>query len=92
MSYTPGPWRNSFKFNNEGHIHADGTPRLATVLLKHCSTNEHRANIHLITCAPELLECLEKLVKSLEWEEKKSGTTYAGYDDAKKVIAKARGE
>lgn len=38
---------------------------------------------------PYLLSALKRLVESLEWEERRSGMTYAGYDDAKNAIWKA---
>jgi len=44
----------------------------------------------LIDAAPDLLAALETLTSSLEWEEKRSGTTYNGYDDARAAIAKAK--
>lgn len=42
--------------------------------------------------APDLLAALETLIASLEWEENRSGTTYNGFDTARRAIAKAKGE
>lgn len=39
--------------------------------------------------APELLAALQGIVASLTWEEKRSGTTYAGYARARAAIRKA---
>lgn len=58
---------------------------------KHEDQERQRANARLIAAAPEMLEALGELVASLDWEEKRSGRTYAGYENAKAAIAKATG-
>jgi hypothetical protein len=54
-----------------------------------------KANAEFIVLAcnahADLLAALEMLVASLEWEEKRSGITYNGFDSARAAIAKARG-
>lgn len=36
----------------------------------------------------ELLDALAVLVDSLKWEERRSGTTYAGYETARAILQK----
>jgi hypothetical protein len=52
---------------------------------------EDSCNRRLIASAPALLAACKALVASLEWEKNRSGTTYAGYEDARAAIAKAEG-
>jgi hypothetical protein len=40
----------------------------------------------------DLLRVLTTLLASLAWEAARSGTTYAGYDDAFNVMARVRAE
>lgn len=49
---------------------------------------ENEANARLIAAAPDLLAALKTLVASLDWEAKRSGTTYHGYEEAVSAIAK----
>ena len=49
------------------------------------------ANARLIAAAPELLEGAKMLDISLQWEERRSGTTYNGMDTLRAAIAKAEG-
>jgi hypothetical protein len=49
------------------------------------------ANARLIAAAPDLLEAGKMLLESLEWEEKRSGTTYRGMDTLRAAIATADG-
>ena len=49
------------------------------------------ANARLIAAAPTMYEALKALAESLDWESKRSGTTYAGHEDARAAIAKVEG-
>ena len=40
---------------------------------------------------PDLLAAMRILVASLNWEEKRSGTTYNGWEEARAALAKAEG-
>jgi hypothetical protein len=64
----------------------NGNPSPETI-----ATVTKRCNAALIAAAPALLEALKGLVSSLEWEERRSGTTYSGYDSAREAIARAEG-
>src|SRR6185369_9018222 len=54
-------------------------------------TTPRQSDARLIAAAPDMLEALRALVASLEWETKRSGTTYAGFEDAQAAIRKAEG-
>ena len=85
QKHTPGPWI------------ADGTTVMTSdgiylhVATTHFLTDRPEANARLIAAAPEMYEALKALVESLDWEAKRSGTTYAGHEDARAAIAKAEG-
>jgi hypothetical protein len=90
LKHTPGPWK--------AHDN-DGTGTLPCVLSEKINAggNWYVAQCHvyedalLVAAAPELLAAIEELVHSLEWEEKRSGTTYFGFEAAKAAIEKAKG-
>lgn len=91
--HTPGPWHiNRFKGDNfrvSPHEYGCSRPyRIAELI-------NNEANAHLIAAAPELLEALEGLVNVVSnWEEKygEGASNITAYFDAKKAIAKAKGE
>ena len=97
--HTPGPWRigyyrpadgdealavwsESIKEGEKGH------PVCLVSTVKKMDERDE-ANARLIAAAPELLEACKELVHSLEWEVKRSGTTYFGFEAAKAAIKKA---
>ena len=43
----------------------------------------------IMRTVPDLVEALTTLLQSLEWEEKRSGTTYNGYESARAAIRAA---
>ena len=47
---------------------------------------------HLQEINAELLAALQAIIASLEWEERRSGLTYNGYETAKAAIARATGK
>lgn len=61
MKHTKEPWSiNSWtQRDSDIRIGAAGTPLIATVHLRDCSINEHKANAKLIAASPELLSALE---------------------------------
>ncbi len=87
--HTTAPWSiNDWpQSNSDIVIGAEGTPRIAAVLLRHVSFNEQKANANLITAAPELLTALEACVSCLT-----PGRDNAERRLARKAIAKATGQ
>ena len=94
--HTPGPWRTvgggviADSYGWKGAIIAPA----GTITHKDLDNGMYdnlrgEANARLIAAAPDLLEALQTLVASLDWEEKRSGTTYAGHDAARAAIARA---
>lgn len=53
---------------------------------KHGTSDCAEANARLIAAAPTMYEALKALVESLDWEAKRSGTTYAGHEDARAAL------
>jgi len=53
--------------------------------------HNHVGNARLIVAAPEMVEALGTLLKSLEWEEKRSGTTYHGSETARALLERIEG-
>ncbi len=45
--------------------------------------------LNAVNTHDELLEACRTLLSSLQWEEKRSGTTYHGYEDLIEAVAKA---
>lgn len=99
--HTPGPWYADFEA--AGHhvpiIKYDaGTDSLGTrydyvvASVRYGTDPEPSANARLIAAAPAMFEALRTLIHSLEWEAKRSGTTYHGFEDAKAALALAQGK
>lgn len=101
--HTPGPWRvassDECKDMNSTMAVVTGTQNSIIVVANAWKTDDQipsiasdsqaTANARLIAAAPELLEACKELVHSLEWEVKRSGTTYFGFEAAKAAIKKA---
>jgi len=94
--HTPGPWEYGITREGGLAIWADNEPdHDADALAIACdrpTRDETVDNARLIAAAPDLLAAAEAVLASLGWEEKRSGTTYAGSDKLRTAIAAARGE
>jgi hypothetical protein len=84
--WTPGPWYVDTDCQEE--ILTKAGNLVATAYHNRPQVNE---NVSLIVAAPEMAEALRALIASLEWEKKRSGTTYVGFENAKAALAKAEG-
>lgn len=88
--WTPGPWeKKSFALSEE--ILAPGNKLVAIVRLRHYESSEEiRANAHLIAAAPELYDALFNMMEIYHGRAEQS---YPGQmaKDAMKALAKARG-
>ena len=71
------------RYTNKGRIRPSVDPRWVYL------TPEASA---LVNASPDLLAAAEAVLASLGWEEKRSGTTYAGSDKLRTAIAAAKGE
>ena len=94
MQHTAGPWRRQRPHGSDIPVWgADGKSRGCVALVNMSAERaaEAEANAVLIAAAPTMYEALKALVESLDWESKRSGTTYAGHEDARAAIAKAEG-
>ena len=96
QKHTKGPWEvrevNNGRVRRALHIFAAGWP--GTLICEDVygrTLEEGDANRALVKAAPEMYEALKALVESLDWESKRSGTTYAGHEDARAAIAKVEG-
>lgn len=89
-SHTPGPWAQTYSKNPQIVGTVSGKD-IASTSARNVPLAQSEANARLIAAAPEMLEALQTLVESLTWEEKRSGTTYSGLEDARAAIAKATG-
>ena len=90
--WTPGPWAQD-KFALSVDILASRPKLVATVKSKNCdSPEEMAANAHLIAAAPELYDALEDMVSL--WERVHPGVILGkpAILNAKRIMAKARGE
>lgn len=89
LDHTPGPWEH-IQHGWDGSYIVGDDPRvnhkrhIADVNLYHDGSE---ANASLIAAAPDLLEALESLVNSHA-----PGANFQAVNNARKVIAKARGE
>lgn len=100
MKHTPGPWEvvrswrgelEPFDAKNDHHLLSSESP---------LPLEEREANAHLIAAAPELLEALEALMaayesyaRDQEYEGNRWQPEYdENYQQAKKAVAKAKGE
>ncbi|WP_341959241.1 hypothetical protein [Pseudomonas sp. RC10] len=101
--HTPGPWSISEPFRESiglsVYINAQNHDELAAVVWRMGwdfavgkPTQVCEANAHLIAAAPELLESLSNLVGLAELGAARLDKYKAALDDAKAVIAKARGQ
>ena len=92
--HTPGPWHSQRPHGSDIPVWGVDEKSRGCVALVNMSAEratEAAANARLIAAAPEMYEALKALVESLDWEAKRSGTTYAGHEDARAAIAKAEG-
>lgn len=94
--HTPGPWK--IKSNGNGL-----TPSIVTddefaatweiARIKDVPAGAYKANASLIASAPDLLQALEHILKSAEWQ---GGVTYkikdGDLEKARVAIAKAKGK
>ena len=90
--HTPGPWiahssGDGFIFIERDFGNGKAHPEWIVASIQSYQ-KEDVTNARLIAAAPELLAALQTLCASLEWEEKRSGTTYAGYESARAALAK----
>lgn len=93
MKHTKGPWIECF-----GHVR--DTEYKTVALIQNVGfqdairwdrePEECLANARLISCAPEMLEALERLVKI--YHDKEDDSEAAALDQAMDAIKKARGE
>ncbi len=103
--HTPGPWHATkvrahggtyyrvFSDRDKGaEPHNQTYGHIANVFGDYQCVGTPDGNANLIAAAPDLLAALETLVSSLHWEEKRSGTTYAGYEAARAALRRAKGE
>lgn len=92
--HTPGPWfaEGTAVFTKQGAYYVAETEIERKSFTKR--GGEARANAALIAAAPEMLEALEKMLRLVEIEYE--GTHFpdvaSKIDDARKAIAKAKGE
>ena len=93
--HTPAPWYvSSDRLENVFSVRSD-VDRIDGVgkfVAPHVWGQANAA--HIVRCVnahEALVRALETLLGSLKWEEKRSGTTYAGYEHAKIALAKANG-
>jgi hypothetical protein len=94
LKHTPGPWiiRQGDEWTNSivtfDGVNTLGEPMYWEVASYNLRRKECRANANLIASAPDLLEALENWINALDdpsdWMKCR--------DDAKKAIAKAKGE
>ena len=99
MNHTPAPWRqtgvNVRAFGEEGALVAVATNHWANA---ETPESERMANARLISCAPEMLSALERLLESAEClkEESDSSRGYCGEPEsfkyARAIISKAKGQ
>ena len=90
--HTPGPWtiRTERRTRLVCDEHGNQISAIRPVK-RYGVAGDDAANARLIAAAPTMYEALKALVESLDWESKRSGTTYAGHEDARAAIAKAEG-
>lgn len=95
MNHTPGPWQYSFEGGTVAFIvEADGTT-VAKISTTENSTAHSAlpANARLIAAAPDMLEALEAIVKSLADHDDEGMIEHAQQMiDARAAIAKAKGK
>jgi hypothetical protein len=88
-TYTPGPWEVSPYYN----ITSRNGTIAKTEQMPGNFDSERTANARLIAAAPDLLSALERAEAALSWFINDEGECdIEALDEAKAVIAKARGE
>ncbi len=93
--HTPGPWR----IDAMGNVWAFDTkvcemseqPEQAKGYYREKTDEEHRANAVLIAAAPDLLQCLEKLLAVVH-DRERDDATVAAVNAAEGLIARVRGD
>lgn len=86
-TFTPGPWLIG-KAGTDKAIY-DGKGGWVATIPDMLLNDEQKANAHLIASAPDLLEALEEVLKSLEWQE--NILDGLAVQKAQAAIAKAKG-
>ena len=103
MTYTQGPWTIDYAMNDyEGH-YLNGAGRLVAITntVENEVTDEDRANARLIASAPDLLFCLQTLLREkveeygdpndLDWIRFADCDPSGAWHSAYQAIAKATG-
>ena len=85
-----GSWKDGKRTSTEYFVRRPGDDvAIASDIIDPANDDQpSKANAHLITAAPDLLEALESIVKCLEY----SDDAPARMDMARAAIAKAKGE
>ncbi|MDD5534062.1 MAG: hypothetical protein PHC52_14820 [Syntrophales bacterium] len=100
-THTPTPWRDYVQGDGTGVIistvEKDNYGRDREIIVRvPLSGQPSRENaafiVRAVNAHDALVDALGTLVASLSWEEKRSGTTYHGYEMAKAALAKAEGK
>lgn len=86
--HTPGPWVWMSHKDDAKRYQVRGPDDAGPTAYAVCENARH-ANAVLIAAAPDLLAACKVLVESLTWEEKRSGTTYNGIEEARAAITRA---
>lgn len=92
--HTPGPWGITKHEDCEASIITAGHESIAFVYIDDNdkpATENNKADARLISAAPELLEALQSIIaEAIEhWPDAEN---WPAIEDAKTIIAKARGE
>ena len=98
-AHTPGPWLAKKQYGDRWEVYAETPPIGKAGFIASVNSDYHdgascweqarEADARLITAAPAMLAALKSLCASLAWEAERSGTTYAGYNDACDAIRAA---
>jgi hypothetical protein len=87
--HTPGPW-NWLEQREANQYRLLTNEKRWIITYLELTSDEQKANAHLIACAPELLDALEKLLPKLSQLQDESAFTWP--EKIEKLIAKAKGQ
>ena len=96
LNHTPGPWKVIESVESQVHgrncLHVQAMnperaiARVWPTKLRSSEVDAIAENARVIAEAPAMLDAIRTLVTSLDWERKRSGTSYHGFDDACAIL------